>query len=366
MKRKQLKNIWTNIKAYPRTFLNTLLSSKLFLQNLLYIGGIMMLFFLVFAMTTYKQSYDILMREFSSSSEHQLEITANTVDTHLKDMRYIIATLDKNSLVQAFFAYKNPERLHEGFETRLQESLQSYINSHSSINSIYLYSGLTDSIITDRTMMNISLLQDNSWMEYLTDDVNYGAILLLHRAKNDYYPYILTLMKPMEVNGYKAAIVLNLNLSKVSYLTNVSNDPYQEIYLVSDDHQVLYRYYQQELLEPLENFPKLSNLQDTKTLSSTVISDASDSYILTQIHSQDYPWYYVTITNLEMYTNQLASNNAFLTILFLALFLAALLISFLFSVRSTKPIHKLLILLKDPHNAISDDPLAKNEIHYSS
>lgn len=366
MKRKQLKNIWTNIKAYPRTFLNTLLSSKLFLQNLLYIGGIMMLFFLVFAMTTYKQSYDILMREFSSSSEHQLEITANTVDTHLKDMRYIIATLDKNSLVQAFFAYKNPERLHEGFETRLQESLQSYINSHSSINSIYLYSGLTDSIITDRTMMNISLLQDNSWMEYLTDDVNYGAILLLHRAKNDYYPYILTLMKPMEVNGYKAAIVLNLNLSKVSYLTNVSNDPYQEIYLVSDDHQVLYRYYQQELLEPLENFPKLSNLQDTKTLSSTVISDASDSYILTQIHSQDYPWYYVTITNLEMYTNQLASNNAFLTILFLALFLAALLISFLFSVRSTKPIHKLLILLKDPHNAISDDPLAKNEIHYIS
>ena len=62
----------------------------------------MMLFFLVFAITTYKQSYDILLNEFSASSEHQLEITANTVDTHLKDMRYIIATLDKNSLAQAF------------------------------------------------------------------------------------------------------------------------------------------------------------------------------------------------------------------------------------------------------------------------
>ena len=128
----------------------------------------MMLFFLVFAITTYKQSYDILLNEFSASSEHQLEITANTVDTHLKDMRYIIATLDKNSLAQAFFAYQDPERLHEGFEDRLQESLQSYINSHSSIDSIYLYSGLTDTIITDSTMIRSSQLQDNSWMEYLT------------------------------------------------------------------------------------------------------------------------------------------------------------------------------------------------------
>lgn len=366
MKRKHLKNLWTKIKSHSGAFLNTLLGSKLFLQNFLYIGGIMMLFFLVFAITTYKQSYDILLNEFSASSEHQLEITANTVDTHLKDMRYIIATLDKNSLAQAFFAYQDPERLHEGFEDRLQESLQSYINSHSSIDSIYLYSGLTDTIITDSTMIRSSQLQDNSWMEYLTQETNSGSILLLHRAKDDFYPYILTLMKPMEINGYKAAIVLNLNLSKVSYLTNVSSDPYQEIYLVSDEKQVLYRYYQQELLEPLENFPKLSGLQDTKALSSTVITDSSDSYILTQIHSQHYPWYYVTITNLEMYTNQLASNNAFLTLLFLALFLAALLISFLFSVRSTKPIHKLLILLKDPHNAISNDPLAKNEIHYIS
>ncbi|MBR4058410.1 MAG: hypothetical protein IKK03_01050 [Lachnospiraceae bacterium] len=106
MNMKRWKRIWTNIKSNFRTFLNSLFVSKLFLQNLFYIGGIMMLFFLVFALSTYKQSYDILQNEFSSFSEYHLETTANAVDNHLKDMRYIIATLEKSSLVQAFFPTK--------------------------------------------------------------------------------------------------------------------------------------------------------------------------------------------------------------------------------------------------------------------
>lgn len=354
------------MKPRSITFFHTLINSRLFLQNLLYISGIMILFFFVFATTTYKQSSEILMKEFSSSGEHQLEMIANAVDTHLKDMRYIIATLDKNKLVQAFFAYENPDKLYEEFETRTQEFLSSYINSYSSIDSIYLYSELSNSIMTANSLTNFTNLHDKGWANYIENEIISENILVIPRAKNNFYPYLLTLIKPLSINGYKAAIVLNVNLSQVSYLTNVSTDPYQEIYLISDNNQIIYRYNQQELLEPMDNFPKLSNLQDTKALSSTVVSDSSESYILTQLHSRDYPWYYVTITNLEAYTSQLSSNNTFLMLLFSALFIVTILISFLFSIRSTKPIHKLLLLLKDPHNAIFDDPFAKNEIHYIS
>ena len=361
-----LKKIWASMKPRSITFFHTLINSRLFLQNLLYISGIMILFFFVFATTTYKQSSEILMNEFSSSGEHQLEMTANTVDTHLKDMRYIMATLDKNKLVQAFFAYENPDKLYEEFETRIQEFLSSYINSYSSIDSIYLYSELSNSIMTANSLTNFTNLHDTGWADYIEDEIISENILVIPRAKNNFYPYLLTLLKPLEINGYKAAIVLNINLSQVSYLANVSTDPYQEIYLISDNNQIIYRYNQQALLEPMDNFPKLSTLQDTKALTSTVVSDSSESYILTQLHSKDYPWYYVTITNLEAYTNQLSSNNTFLMLLFSALFIVTILISFLFSIRSTKPIHKLLLLLKDPHNAISNDPLVKNEIHYIS
>lgn len=361
-----LKKIWASMKPRSITFFHTLINSRLFLQNLLYISGIMILFFFVFATTTYKQSSEILMKEFSSSGEHQLEMTANTVDTHLKDMRYIMATLDKNKLVQAFFAYENPDKLYEEFETRIQEFLSSYINSYSSIDSIYLYSELSNSIMTANSLTNFTNLHDNGWADYIEEEIISENILVIPRAKNNFYPYLLTLLKPLEINGYKAAIVLNINLNQVSYLANVSTDPYQEIYLISDNNQIIYRYNQQALLEPTDNFPKLSTLQDTKALTSTVVSDPSESYILTQLHSKDYPWYYVTITNLEAYTNQLSSNNTFLMLLFSALFIVTILISFLFSIRSTKPIHKLLLLLKDPHNAISNDPLVKNEIHYIS
>lgn len=353
-------------KTPLKGFLSQIIKSRLFTQNLLYIGSIMVLFLLIFALIVYNQSLKILTNEFSSSSAHQLEITANATDIHLKDMRYIIASLDKNKLVQAFFSYNNPEKLYEEYQTRLQELLASYVNSYSSIDSIYLYSGLSDTIMTATSVTSFPNFRDSNWADFLTEEAMSEKLLIFPRSKNGLYPYLLCIMKPLEINGSKAAIILNLNLSKLSYLTNVDSDPHQEIYLVSDSGEVLYRYNQQDLLEPLDMFPKLASLQFSTDTASTVVSGASESYIVTQIHSQDYPWYYVTITNLETYTKQLSNTNTLLLLLFSALFFFTLLITFIFSVHSTKPIHKLLVLLKDPHNAVPSGPKERNEIQYIS
>ena len=116
------------LKKTPRSVLHVLssiLRSKLFRQNFLYIGGIMLVFFSVFALVTYRQSSNILMREFSSSSTHQLEVSADAVDTHVRDMRYVVATLDQNSLVKAFFSHHQPQLIYDNYEARLQELLQT-------------------------------------------------------------------------------------------------------------------------------------------------------------------------------------------------------------------------------------------------
>ncbi len=347
--------------------LHSLFNSRLFSQNFVYIGSIMLLFFTAFALITYKRSINILTGEFSASTENQLAITASAIDTQLSDSRYIIATLHQNKLVNAFLSVRDPEQLYDEFEVRLKETLNSFVSGDSAIDSIYLYSSLSDRVATNNTLfMPLSQMQDDNWLSYLTPESANKKIILVSREKNDRYPFLLCMIKYLEINGNQAAIVLNLDLSRMSHLTNVSGNPYQNIYLVTDDGQVMYRRYQQELLEPLKDFPLLSNLQPTTTLTSAVLNNGSGSCILAQVHAQNAPWYYVTVTELEVYSQKLSSNTLFLAVFFAALFVTVLLISFLFSIRSTKPIYKLLQVLEHPENASSEPALASNEIQYIS
>lgn len=354
------------ILAKLKHLFSQMLKSRLFMQNLLFIGSVMLLLFFAFAIITYNRSARILREEFASSSENQLEMTAQSVDTYMKDMRYLIATLDQNSLVQAFFSYRSPEYFYNEYETRLRELLSSCANSDSTIDSIYLYSELTGQVMTANYTISASNLTDNGWMDYLTEDAMSERIIIFPRSKNTKYPYLLCMMKPLERSGKKAAIVLNLNLSKVSYLRDVNSDPYREIFLVTDNKDVLYSFNQRDLLVPLDRFSRLNGLQDTSAICSTVVSDVDEPYILTQLHSADYPWYYVSITNLAVYTDRLSSNSTFLLILFTILLVAVIGISFLFSIRSTKPIHEILLLLNNQSARTDSESHKQNEVKYIS
>jgi len=331
--------------AWIKRFVSHAMKSRYFLRNLIFFGTIMLLFFLILSIATYHRSSKILQSEFTSSSNDQIAITANSVDSYLKDMRYLMATLDQNSLVQAFFNYQSPDDLYDKYETRLQELLASYVYTDSTIDSIYLYSGLSENVATWNKITGLNNLEDNQWLETFRTAPERDRILIFPRAKNGYYPFLLTFIKPILSNGKESAIVLNLNLSKIPYLQDVQSNPYRDVYLVTSSNEVLYSHNQQKLLLPADNFPRLSTLKHTSDVYSTIVSDDEGTYIFTQLRSSNYPWYYVTITNLSAYTNQLSRNNAFLFLLFSLVLLAIIIMIFLFSFRTTQPIYKILSIL---------------------
>lgn len=331
--------------AWIKRFVSHAMKSRYFLRNLIFFGTIMLLFFLILSIATYYRSSKILQSEFTSSSNDQIAITANSVDSYLKDMRYLMATLDQNSLVQAFFNYQSPDDLYDKYETRLQELLASYVYTDSTIDSIYLYSGLSENVATWNKITGLNNLEDNQWLETFRAAPERDRILIFPRAKSGNYPFLLTFIKPILSNGKESAIVLNLNLSKIPYLQDVQSNPYRDVYLVTSSNEVLYSHNQQKLLLPVDTFPRLSTLKHTSDVYSTIVSDDEGTYIFTQLRSSNYPWYYVTITNLSAYTNQLSRNNAFLFLLFSLVLLAIIIMIFLFSFRTTQPIYKILSIL---------------------
>lgn len=343
-------------------FLKQLIASRLFIQNFLFIMGIMTLMFLSFALFIYRQSASILKGEFTASSQYRLEVTAQAIDNHLMDMRYIAATLATSKMVQAFFAYPEPGLIYDEFYGRVQENLKAYVNGYSSIDSIYLYSGASGTILSSAERTSLTYFSDRNWMEHLHEKPE--DFTFFFRSKNDAYPYLLCIMKQLQVKGHDAAIVINLNLANLSNLTEVSSNPYQEIFLVSDDGNILFRHHQRALVESLETVPGLSVFTGSKNTFSTLIDDGTDPFTYTQVHSADYPWSYITITHLQEYASMLSSSRALLSAFLFALFCAIFLIAFLLSMRSVKPIRNLLTLLQNPQDTLSRELYNDREICY--
>lgn len=334
-----------------KTHIRHLLSSRYFLRNFLLLFFCILLLFSVFAVYTYRNSRQILESEFLTSSKNQTEIMKNSVDDFLKDARYIMAILDTEELCNLFFRSNKPEQFLDNIYQRLQEQLKSYCSRQNSIDSIYLYSGVNQSILSSIEHISISYLSDDNWMEKMSTDPE--GYVLFPRKKNGTFPYLLCLMKQIPYELGDSAIVINLNLSKLPELQPTSSHT-QSIYLVTDEGEILYRYGQLDLLEPLSAVPSLSHYDSSQEEVSTLFEDNGKMFTYTQLHSAEYPWSYIMVSELSDYSYRLSNVQALTMTLFFVILFASILLSLLFTFRAAKPIRSLIAMLQSPKMTPSD------------
>ena len=324
-----------------------LFQSKYFLTTFLMLTGIMTFFFLFFSLYSYRKTENILEQEALSAGDYNIRLAVQNVENYLEDMRYIAATLDTSQMVQIFFSSEKPQELITNIHGSLQETLKTYVNSFPSVDSIYLYSGKTGNILTAQTQESVRYFSDLNWMEHFTDTPEKYTIFM--RSKNDIFPYLLCMMKQVQIDGIDSAIVINIDLSRLASLNELEGNPDQKIYMISDDGRILYRRGQRELFEPLETVPELAaDFDPGLTRASSLRGSRDRTYTFTQVRSEQYPWYYVCVTYLTDYSGRLSSSRAIFIALVFALFAAALLIALFFSLHSFRPLQSIMDFLNDP------------------
>lgn len=350
------------MKKWRNNITKRLLNSRMFLQNFLCLMGILTCTFMVFALIIFSQSRNTLKKEFTEASQFKLEETALAIDQHIMDMRYIIATLDTNNMVRAFFSHQNPEAIYDDYYTKLQTILQAYVSAFPSMHSVYLYSENTGTILSSTSRTKLNLFSDISWTKYLGNSEE--SFQIIFRAVGDSFPFVLTILKEVDINGYTAVFVINVDLSKLAQLAQINETPYQSVYLVSDDGQIVFRNGQRAISEPLSTIPELINFYPETDFYTELIDNDTAPYTYTQKHSENYPWSYVIVTHLQEYTSRLSSTKAMFIAVIFSLFCAVFLLSFLFSLRSVKPIRNLLQLLQNPELSMSPELYSDKEISY--
>lgn len=334
---------------------------KMFLRNFLFLFLIMTIIFSSFSLYVYHHSRQILEEEFIAVGQQDIDNLSSYLDNCIMDIRYVISTLVINDLVQMFCSSPTPDLFIEGYSRRMQDQIKAFQNGNQAIEAIYLYSESTHMLYTATQQIQFDSFTDRSWMEYLNPD-SYGFSIFPY-AMNDIYPYVISVVKQFNVNGHEAAIAVFVNLSRLALISELNQSQYQELYLISDDNEVIFRYNQQEITEPL-SVSKSLDYYDSGVMQKAILdSNDFDPFTFIQVHSADYGWSYVLITHLQEYTNRLSSSRALLLSISFVIIIAMILIAMLFSLRSIKPIRTLLTFLDHPDSQI-DNPAYDKEITY--
>ncbi len=322
--------------------------TKSFYYTFSLIFAVVLILFVVFSVYTYTSSRQALQHEFLSYSMTQLQSISSTVENRMMDMRYVMATLDLSSSAQTFMNLKDPDILFPNNNRHLSEQLKAYRNVFPYLDSIYIYSPATNSVLTHDNIQAKSLrhFTDNNWVGRISD-ASQQVYLLFRRQKNDMYPYLVTLLKARNTAQGLGAICVNVDISKIDPLPAYSGRSNEKIYIISDDGQIIYHIGQREFQEPLSSVPRLTHF-DGSADSMQLFVDGSQPYIYTQLHSEDYPWSYVLLTDITDYTARVSGSTNFISTILIFLFVAAVLLIFIIVFRSTRPISAIIRLLDSP------------------
>lgn len=344
---------------YSLRHVRPMLQNKYFIKNLLTLIGTILLLFFVSSYITNKNSQKILENELLEADKNYIEIVSNSMDTVLLDMRYIVATLEIDDITNTFFSSSQPEHIISDIYIRLQEKLEGYVNSYACIHSIYLYSEKANTIVTSSGKQSISSFTDLNWMEYFTNTPD--TYTLFSRTHNNTYPDFLCLMKQIKVGANNAAIVVNITLKDITILSE-TQQRYSNIYIINDDANVIYHANQRYLLEPLTISEKLKHFSTDNLEASFISTINGDTYAYTQLHSPEYDFSYVLVTDFINYSEELSSRQTIFFTIFMGLFLVFALLSMIMGLRFFKPIEMLTQLLNESPDFMENTDYPSPEI----
>lgn len=333
------------ITQVQKTFQSSLFRKWFFLLFALFASVIF-----CFTFYSYHHFKKNLQSEFTSYSKLLIERVTTSADDSLDGARMIMNALSESSNVRIYMYQERPSELIPDVYSRISHETYAYMNSLAYVDSIYLYSPASQTIMASGAAypQSLSAFKDTNWLDHAAESTE-DSYILLSRKKNDHYPCLLTMIQSLETPSESGTVLLNLDFSKMSFLSTYEAELMQSLYIVTDAGKILYRNNQEDILEPLEVIDELSHFDSSQASLSTFI-DSSTPYVYVQQHSDHYPWYYISVTYINEYSARLSDISSAMAIFLLAVIFVAVILTFFFVILSSNPLRVISEYLEMPTN----------------
>lgn len=332
-----------------KDFIGNTFIRKWFLTLLAFVAFL----FLSFMIYTRINSTKALQLEYTSYSELETERVAEQLDENFRSYTRITALLSLNSTIRIYLFNENADSVFTSIHDQVANQLIAYKEGFPAIDSIYLFPASGDEFF--RSGENIPTSYANLVDKTcLVKEDSPATLTLVPREKNGKYPYLMTIYLPLYEGEKKGMIVLNIDFQKIPLLKESAVNSFQQIYIISDDEQLLYHYEQRNIPEPLNLVPQLQHYDNEHEFYSQYIHEKTP-YIYVQYHSQRYPWSYVTITTPQSYIGRSFDFYTSLWNFLPWLLLLALLIIVWLVLLATHPIRTITDFLDNPLLELPDN-----------
>ena len=332
-----------------KDFIGNTFIRKWFLTLLAFVAFL----FLSFMIYTRINSTKALQLEYTSYSELETERVAEQLDENFRSYTRITALLSLNSTIRIYLFNENADSVFTSIHDQVANQLIAYKEGFPAIDSIYLFPASGDEFF--RSGENIPTSYANLVDKTcLVKEDSPATLTLVPREKNGKYPYLMTIYLPLYEGEKKGMIVLNIDFQKIPLLKESAVNSFQQIYIISDDEQLLYHYEQRNMPEPLNLVPQLQHYDNKHEFYSQYIHEKTP-YIYVQHHSQRYPWSYVTITTPQSYIGRSFDFYTSLWNFLPWLLLLALLIIVWLVLLATHPIRTITDFLDNPLLELPDN-----------
>lgn len=156
----------------------------------------------------------------------------------LNSVAMLAASAEINSQNTLFvYSASTTEQLRSAFERSISEYISGFMQIHTYIDSMYIYSEINDNLITSHGLCPLSDFDDTGWLATYRNADN-SPISFFRRCHDNGYPRYITALRPIFNNAGRkvGAVVINLN---IEYLSTLSMDLSQKIF-IANKNSVIY------------------------------------------------------------------------------------------------------------------------------
>lgn len=299
-------------------------------------------------------------KEINQIADSNLIATKKTVDMMLRtaDMFAIQTGFEQNINTFLYAAYR-PNTV-SSVQADIRKYISSFINVHSYIHSVYIYSEKTGLIVYNNEISDLKAFKDQTWMPFYHALPTVGKSIVARRY-NGRYPAFISIIRSVGVEeGEKTGcVVVNIDVEKMNESIRESGDQ-QAYYFLVDSQNTIYLSHNVKLVA--QQYDDMSTLLCKETGLRENEGGRRHDYIFSETVSQWYDLRYISVTPNEYFGEMVQHSVHYMLVMILLLFLSVIAITLLISFRTYAPIQSLLsILTPQELNNAADKPY--NEIN---
>ena len=349
----KIKNIWFNIRHFK--------FNSIFLRTFLFITALTVIPFIVLSIMFYSNTLKNIREEITLENSYIFDNSVNIIDRTLMEVDTLSSSLASNESTQ-LYTINNVST--DSFKTisRLAKTLPII---YRYIDSIYIYSEQTDTVIMDNNSIPLSDLSDTDWINaYRAVTSPKGTII--PRSKNNVYPQLITIIKPIYVaDEKKGAIIMNINAQSI--YNSMLYQQYKDgrlFFLVNADNKIIIS----SELSYFNTYPDdigLNTLTIESNPKNSVYEINDKNYVVLSGDSSISDYKYISAYPLELYEHKLSTMKLQIIGILLLLMIIIFILAYVASVRSYSPLNEIISFLDNsqpPANSIEEED--KNELMY--